>query len=93
MAIETSLLNNIAGGKGCKYTASTSAVVGNWGSLVIQVDDTTIAAATDINGLDLVAYWGVGSVNLPKGAFLTVPIDAPIKSITLNDGAVILYNA
>lgn len=92
MAVETSFLNNIAGGKGCKYTASTSAVTGNWGSLVIQADDTTIAAATDIHGLDLVAYWGVDSVNLPKGAFLTVPVNKPIKSITLTDGAVILYN-
>lgn len=93
MAVETSFLNNIAAGKGCKYIANTSANTGNWGSIVIQADNTTIASATDINGRDLVAYWGVSAANLPKGAFLSVPINAPIKAITLTDGSIIAYNA
>lgn len=91
--IETSLLNNIAGGKGCTYIGDTSDHRGNWGSLVIQVDDTTIQKATDINGNDLLEYWGVTGVNFKQGAFLTVPLNRPIKFFTLDDGAVILYNA
>lgn len=92
MAVETSFLNNIAGGKGCKYIADTNDHEGNWGGLVIQVDDTTITKATGIDGSDLLDYWGVDSVDLPKGAFLTVPVNKPIKSIALGVGAVILYN-
>jgi hypothetical protein len=90
--IDTSLLNAIAGGKGSKLIHNTSANTGKWSSLVVQ-EDTVISAATDNKENDLVAYWSVSGETLNQGAFLSVPLNSQIVSITLTSGAVIVYNA
>lgn len=93
MAIETSFLNNIAAGKGCKYFDSQDIVTGlKFQSLVIQ-EDTVIEEAYDNNGLDLVAYWGVASKTLKQGAFLSIPLNTWIEQLELTSGSVIGYNA
>lgn len=90
--IETSLLNAIAGGKGSYLIYDTSANTGKWSSLVIQ-EDTVISAATDNKGNNLVTYWNISGETLKQGAFLSVPLNSQIVSVTLTSGAVIGYNA
>lgn len=92
MGVEVSYLQQIAGGKGSYLIHDTSANMGRWSSLVVQ-EDTVIAAAVDNNGRDLLAYWNVSGETLKQGAFLSVPIDTQIVSVTLTSGAVIGYNS
>jgi len=92
MGVEVSYLQQIAGGKGSYLIHDTSANKGRWSSLVVQ-EDTVIAAALDSAGRDLLTYWNVSGETLKQGAFLSVPINIQIVSVTLTSGAVIGYNA
>jgi hypothetical protein len=92
MGVEVSYLQQIAGGKGSYLIHNTSANTGKWSSLVAQ-EDTVIAAALDNNGRDLIAYWNISGEVIKQGAFLSVPINTQIVSVTLTSGSVIGYNA
>lgn len=88
---ETSLskLRRISG-NGCKFL-STGANTGlNAYCLVIQTEAEISAFIVD--GTDQVSAYGLSGATLPAQAYIVVPDESSISSVTLASGTAIAYN-
>ena len=66
--------------------ANTTACVG-----IMPTEDTVVATWTDSGGVDLVAYFGIGSKTITKDfPALIIPGGKKSATITLTSGAVVL---
>lgn len=81
----------MAGFTGCKVVSNTSANTGTWRAFIVN-SDAVVSALLDQNNASLISTLGLSGVTLKQGAFICVPTELQIKSITLSSGSVVMYN-
>lgn len=79
-----------AGYSGCKVISNTSANTGTFRGFIVN-DDAVVSAILDKDGASLMTSLGLSGVTLRSGAYISVPAEDYISSITLTSGSVIAY--
>jgi hypothetical protein len=81
----------MAGFTGSRVVSGTSAVTGNWRGFIVNAD-CVVSAILDEANASLLTSLGLSGVTLRQGAFIVVPEEKIIRSITLTSGSVVMYN-
>ena len=80
-----------AGYSGCKVISNTSANTGSFRGFIVN-DDAVVSAILDKDGASLMTSLGLSGVTLKSGAFISMPEEKHISSITLASGSIVVYN-